>query len=126
MNVCATDDFTKCVNAPVCYIHPVAEDVQEVGCFLGVGDGNARIYGFEGVKAGETVEFQSGLKGLALKLDIDAKQRRRMELKAPGIIPRLSVHEPTGAYHGYSDRQLERINVFHNEATSAATCRGLS
>jgi len=122
-------------------------DVQEVGRVLSVGDGIARIYGLKGVKAGEMVEFSTGLKGMALNLEtdnvgvvifgddrgivegdsckstgtivdvpigpelqgrvvdalgvaidgqgpIDAKQRRRVELKAPGIIPRQSVHEP--------------------------------
>merc|ERR1740129_2665149 len=118
------------------------QDVQEVGRVLSVGDGIARIYGLKGVKAGEMVEFSSGLKGMALNLEtdnvgvvvfgddraivegdsvkctgtigdvllgrvvdalgspidglgpIETKQRRRVELKAPGIIPRQSVHEP--------------------------------
>ncbi|CAJ1389847.1 unnamed protein product [Effrenium voratum] len=122
-------------------------DVQEVGRVLSVGDGIARIYGLKGVKAGEMVEFSSGLKGMALNLETDnvgvvvfgddraivegdsvkctgtivdvpigeellgrvvdalgtpidgagpiaTKTRRRVELKAPGIIPRQSVHEP--------------------------------
>merc|ERR1711865_276406 len=121
--------------------------VQEVGRVLSVGDGIARIYGLKGVKAGEMVEFSSGLKGMALNLETDnvgvvvfgddraivegdsvkctgtivdvpygaellgrvvdalgepidglgpilTKERRRVELKAPGIIPRQSVHEP--------------------------------
>merc|ERR1712176_1008483 len=123
------------------------QDVQEVGRVLSVGDGIARIYGLKGVKAGEMVEFSSGLKGMALNLETDnvgvvvfgddraivegdsvkctgtivdvpigeellgrvvdalgspidglgpinTDQRRRVELKAPGIIPRQSVHEP--------------------------------
>jgi len=123
------------------------QDVQEVGRVLSVGDGIARIYGLKGVKAGEMVEFSSGLKGMALNLETDnvgvvvfgddraiiegdsvkctgtivdvpigdellsrvvdalgtpidgqgaivTKTRRRVELKAPGIIPRQSVHEP--------------------------------
>merc|ERR1712178_515550 len=122
-------------------------DVQEVGRVLSVGDGIARIYGLKGVKAGEMVEFSSGLKGMALNLETDnvgvvvfgddraivegdsvkctgtivdvpigdellgrvvdalgapidglgpitSSERRRVELKAPGIIPRQSVHEP--------------------------------
>merc|ERR1711975_69308 len=47
------------------------QDVQEVGRVLSVGDGIARIYGLEGVKAGEMVEFSSGLKGMALNLETD-------------------------------------------------------
>eukprot|EP00971_Amphidinium_carterae_P230475 4574111-Amphidinium_carterae.1 len=123
------------------------QNVQEVGRVLSVGDGIARIYGLKGVKAGEMVEFSSGLKGMALNLETDnvgvvvfgddraivegdsvkctgtivdvpigmellgrvvdalgvpidgagpitSKERRRVELKAPGIIPRQSVHEP--------------------------------
>ena len=37
-----------------------------MGRVLSVGDGIARIYGLKGVKAGEMVEFSSGLKGRAL------------------------------------------------------------
>merc|ERR1719326_686334 len=123
------------------------QDVEEVGRVLSVGDGIARIYGLKNVKAGEMVEFSSGLKGMALNLETDnvgvvifgddrtilegdsvkctgsivdvpvgdavlgrvvdalgepidglgpiaTKERRRVELKAPGIIPRQSVHEP--------------------------------
>merc|ERR1712078_180346 len=122
-------------------------DVEEVGRVLSVGDGIARIYGLKKVKAGEMVEFSSGLKGMALNLETDnvgvvvfgddraivegdsvkctgtivdvpigqellgrvvdalgmpidglgpinTSKRRRVELKAPGIIPRQSVHEP--------------------------------
>merc|ERR1712078_574949 len=122
-------------------------DVEEVGRVLSVGDGIARIYGLKKVKAGEMVEFSSGLKGMALNLETDnvgvvvfgddraivegdsvkctgtivdvpigqellgrvvdalgmpidgqgpikTAERRRVELKAPGIIPRQSVHEP--------------------------------
>jgi len=122
-------------------------DVQEVGRVLSVGDGIARMYGLKGVKAGEMVEFGTGLKGMALNLETDnvgvvifgddraivegdsckstgtivdvpigpemqgrvvdalgipidgqgpinTTERRRVELKAPGIIPRQSVHEP--------------------------------
>jgi len=121
--------------------------VEEVGRCLSVADGIARIYGLKTVKAGEMVEFASGLKGMALNLETDnvgvvifgddrtimegdtvkrtgaivdvpigkellgrvvdalgnpidglgpvnAKERRRVELKAPGIIPRESVSEP--------------------------------
>merc|ERR1719482_240940 len=107
------------------------QDVHEVGRVLSVGDGIARLYGLKNVKAGEMVEFSSGLKGMALNLETDnvgvvifgddrtilegdtvkctgsivgvpidglgpiaTKERRRVELKAPGIIPRQSVHEP--------------------------------
>lgn len=120
---------------------------EEVGKVLSIGDGIARVYGLNKIQAGEMVEFQSGIKGMALNLEndnvgvvvfgsdssinegdvvkrtktivdvpvgkgtlgrvldalgnpIDGKgrisdvQRRRVEVKAPGIIARKSVHEP--------------------------------
>ena len=122
-------------------------DVSQVGQVLSVGDGIARVYGLDKVQAGELVEFQSGVKGMALNLEEDnvgvvifgsdqeikegdmvkrtdqivsvpvgkellgrvvdalgepidglgpikAKEFSRSEVKAPGIIPRRSVHEP--------------------------------
>ncbi|MBV1705091.1 MAG: F0F1 ATP synthase subunit alpha, partial [Hyphomicrobiales bacterium] len=121
--------------------------VSEVGEVLSVGDGIARVYGLDGVQAGETVEFESGVRGMALNLENDnvgvvvfgedrqikegqtvkrtgsivdvpvgkellgrvvdalgnpidgkgpiaATKRARVDVKAPGIIPRKSVHEP--------------------------------
>jgi F-type H+/Na+-transporting ATPase subunit alpha len=121
--------------------------VSEVGQVLSVGDGIARIYGLDGVQAGEMVEFPGGTRGMALNLERDnvgvvifgsdreikegdtvkrtgaivdvpvgpellgrvvdalgnpidgkgpikAKLRSRVDVKAPGIIPRRSVHEP--------------------------------
>jgi len=122
-------------------------EVSEVGTVLSVGDGIARIYGLDNVQAGEMVDFDNGIKGMALNLEadnvgvvifgsdseiregdtvrrtgtivdvpvgkgllgrvvdglgnpidgkgpIEATERRRVEVKAPGIIPRKSVHEP--------------------------------
>jgi len=121
--------------------------VSDVGRVLSVGDGIARVYGLDEVKAGELVEFPGGIKGMALNLErdnvgcvifgddrgikegdtvkrlgsivdtsvgkgllgrvldglgepidgkgaLDAAERRRVDVKAPGIIPRKSVHEP--------------------------------
>src|SRR3569623_1593375 len=95
-------------------------DVSDVGQVLSVGDGIARIHGLDNVQAGEMVESpKAGVKGMALNLErdnvgegllgrvvnplgepIDGKgpivstERRRVDVKAPGIIPRKSVHEP--------------------------------
>jgi len=122
-------------------------EVAEVGRVLSVGDGIARVHGLDEVQAGEMVEFESGVKGMALNLEadnvgivifgddraikegdvvrrtasivdapvgkgllgrvvdalgnpIDGKgplndvTRNRVEVKAPGIMPRKSVHEP--------------------------------
>ena len=125
----------------------VNADVAQVGQVLSVGDGIARVYGLDKVQSGELVEFESGVKGMALNLEEDnvgvvifgadqkikegdmvkrtdqivsvpvgkemlgrvvdalgepidglgaikAKEYSRSEVKAPGIIPRRSVHEP--------------------------------
>jgi F-type H+/Na+-transporting ATPase subunit alpha len=121
-------------------------EVSEVGQVLSVGDGIAHVYGLDNVQSGEMVEFESGVRGMALNLEsdnvgivifgtdreikegqtvkrtgaivdvpvgkgllgrvvdalgnpIDDKgpvegERRRVDVKAPGIIPRKSVHEP--------------------------------
>ncbi len=122
-------------------------EVTEVGQVLSVGDGIARVYGLDSVQAGEMVEFENGVKGMALNLETDnvgvvifgsdrdikegqtvkrtgaivdvpvgkemlgrvvdalgnpidgkgpikATLRSRVDVKAPGIIPRKSVHEP--------------------------------
>jgi F-type H+-transporting ATPase subunit alpha len=122
-------------------------EVSEVGQVLSVGDGIARVYGLDNVQAGEMVEFENGVRGMALNLETDnvgivifgndreikegqtvkrtqaivdvpvgkgllgrvvdalgnpldgkgaihASERRRVDVKAPGIIPRKSVHEP--------------------------------
>ncbi len=120
---------------------------SEVGEVISVNDGVAVCYGLDDVQAGEMVEFESGVRGMALNLEdssvgvvifgddrsvlegqtvkrtgkivevpvgkellgrvvdalgnpidgkgpIKAKQSSRVELKAPGIIARKSVHEP--------------------------------
>lgn len=46
-------------------------DLEEVGTVLQVGDGIARIYGLGGVRAGELVEFENGVRGIALNLEED-------------------------------------------------------
>ena len=122
-------------------------EVSEVGQVLSVGDGIARVYGLDNVQAGEMVEFENGVRGMALNLETDnvgvvifgndreikegqtvkrtgaivdvpvgkgllgrvvdalgnpidgkgpikADKRTRVDVKAPGIIPRKSVHEP--------------------------------
>ena len=46
-------------------------EVSEVGQVLSVGDGIARIYGLDNVQAGEMVEFENGIRGMALNLETD-------------------------------------------------------
>jgi len=122
-------------------------DLQETGQVLAIGDGIARVHGLKNIQAEEMVEFDSGIKGMALNLEPDnvgivvfgndrdikegdivrrtgaivdvpvgmellgrvvdalgnpidgkgplgTKGRRRVDIKAPGIIARKSVHEP--------------------------------
>jgi len=122
-------------------------ELSETGQVVSVGDGIATVYGLENIQAGEMVEFNGGIKGMALNLaadnvgvvifgddrtvkegdtvkrtgtimdtpigkgllgrvvdglgnPIDGKgpltdvKRSRVEVKAPGIIARKSVHEP--------------------------------
>src|SRR5438270_5302204 len=124
-----------------------AVEVSETGTVLSTGDGIARVYGLEGVMAGELVEFPNNLTGLVLNLEedsvgvalmgeqqhlregdvvkrtgriadvpvgpgvvgrvlnalgapvdgkgpVESKERRKIEVKAPGIVARESVKEP--------------------------------
>jgi F-type H+-transporting ATPase subunit alpha len=48
-----------------------AADLEEVGTVLQVGDGIARIYGLNNVGYGELVEFENGVKAIALNLEED-------------------------------------------------------
>src|SRR4029450_7036740 len=48
-----------------------AADLEEVGTVLQVGDGIARVYGLNNVGAGELVEFENGVKAIALNLEED-------------------------------------------------------
>src|SRR5215468_484362 len=93
--------------------------VMETGTVLETGDGIARVYGLEAAMAGELLDFGHGVVGLVLNLEEDnvgvallgrvvnalgvpidgkgpiaATESRKIEVKAPGIIPRKSVHEP--------------------------------
>src|SRR6187399_2666243 len=46
-------------------------DLEEVGTVLQVGDGIARVYGLGNVSYGELVEFESGVRAIALNLEED-------------------------------------------------------
>ncbi|MFW5944163.1 MAG: F0F1 ATP synthase subunit alpha [Bacteroidota bacterium] len=46
-------------------------ELEEVGTVLQVGDGIARIYGLSHVEYNELIEFDSGVKGIALNLEAD-------------------------------------------------------
>jgi F-type H+-transporting ATPase subunit alpha len=46
-------------------------DLEEVGTVLQAGDGIARVYGLNNVSSGELVEFENGVKAIALNLEED-------------------------------------------------------
>ncbi|RYY51530.1 MAG: F0F1 ATP synthase subunit alpha [Chitinophagaceae bacterium] len=46
-------------------------NLEEVGTVLQVGDGIARVYGLTGVRQGELVAFENGVKAIALNLEED-------------------------------------------------------
>lgn len=124
-----------------------AQELSETGTVISVADGVARAHGLANVALGELVEFESGVRGIALNLeadnvgivlmgetrevregdtvkrtgqiaqvpvgealigrvvdglgnpidgkgDIATTEYRRVEIKAPGIVKRKSVHEP--------------------------------
>lgn len=48
-----------------------AAELEEVGTVLQVGDGIARVYGLTNARAGELVEFQSGVRAIVLNLEED-------------------------------------------------------
>jgi F-type H+-transporting ATPase subunit alpha len=48
-----------------------AAQLEEVGSVLQVGDGIARVYGLSKVEFGELIEFDNGVRGIALNLEED-------------------------------------------------------
>src|SRR5258705_2843638 len=46
-------------------------ELEEVGTVLQVGDGIARVYGLNNVRSGELVEFDNGVRAIALNLEED-------------------------------------------------------
>ena len=49
----------------------VAAELEEIGTVLQVGDGIARVYGLSNVSSGELVEFENGVRAIALNLEED-------------------------------------------------------
>jgi len=79
-------------------------ELQEVGTVLQIGDGIARVYGLTGVQYGELVEFDGGIRGIALNLEEDnvgvVVLGRASEVKEGDTVKRLgriaSVHVGEG------------------------------
>jgi F-type H+/Na+-transporting ATPase subunit alpha len=49
----------------------VSAELEEIGTVLQVGDGIARVYGLSNVSSGELVEFENGVRAIALNLEED-------------------------------------------------------
>jgi F-type H+-transporting ATPase subunit alpha len=49
----------------------IATELEEVGTVLQVGDGIARVYGLSNVGSGELVDFENGVRAIALNLEED-------------------------------------------------------
>ena len=47
-------------------------DVAEVGTVISIGDGIARVHGVQRAMAGEMLEFEGGVFGIALNLEEDS------------------------------------------------------
>ncbi len=62
------DEITEILKQQLSGVADTAE-LQEVGTVLQVGDGIARVYGLTSVRAGELVEFDTGVQGLVLNLE---------------------------------------------------------
>ncbi|AKK20290.1 F0F1 ATP synthase subunit alpha [Candidatus Liberibacter africanus] len=46
-------------------------EFSEIGNVISIGDGIARVYGLNNIKAGEMVQFSHGVYGMALNLEVD-------------------------------------------------------
>lgn len=64
------EEFSNILQKTIENYHSAAE-LQEVGEVVKIGDGIATVYGLDNVQAGELVEFDSGVKGMALNLETD-------------------------------------------------------
>jgi len=64
------EEFSNILQRTIENFHSSAE-LKEVGEVIKVGDGIARVYGLDKVQAGELVEFEGGVKGMALNLESD-------------------------------------------------------
>ncbi|NBX52133.1 MAG: F0F1 ATP synthase subunit alpha [Proteobacteria bacterium] len=64
------EEFSSILQKTIENFHSSAE-LKEVGEVIKVGDGIAKVYGLDNVQAGELVEFEGGVKGMALNLESD-------------------------------------------------------
>ncbi|MCO6461258.1 MAG: F0F1 ATP synthase subunit alpha [Saprospiraceae bacterium] len=64
------DEISAILKQQLSGFHTEAE-LEEVGTVLSVGDGIARVYGLTNAKAGELVEFETGVQAIVLNLEED-------------------------------------------------------
>ncbi len=64
------DEISSILRQQLSNFNPSA-DLEEVGTVLQIGDGIARVYGLNGVRSGELVEFENGVRAIALNLEED-------------------------------------------------------
>jgi len=64
------DEISNILREQLSNVKTVSE-LEEVGTVLQVGDGIARVYGLRNVQYGELVEFENGVKAIALNLEED-------------------------------------------------------
>ena len=64
-------EYSNILKSTIENYHTSAE-FEGVGEVIKVGDGIAKVYGLDHVQAGELVEFESGVKGMALNLETDS------------------------------------------------------
>ena len=64
------DEFSSILEKKISDFKSSAE-LKEVGEVISVGDGIAKIYGLDNVQIGEMVDFESGVRGMALNLEKD-------------------------------------------------------
>ncbi len=64
------DEISNIIKQEISGLNNTAE-LEEVGTVLELGDGIARIYGLTNTQAGELVEFETGVRAIALNLEED-------------------------------------------------------
>ncbi len=64
------DEITSIIKEKIENFVPQTQ-TDEVGTVISVGDGIARVYGLNKAVSGELLDFQSGVKGLAMNLEYD-------------------------------------------------------
>ena len=78
-------------------------EFEEVGTVLGVGDGVAKVFGLDNITAGELIEFENGVRGVAMNLEEDQvgvvllnaadRVKENMTAKRTGHIASIGVGE---------------------------------